>query len=511
MTVAPSGGTTDTLDPVPVVPSLLAVLRRLDRPVYAVLAVAALAGGLRFGALSYPPERIFDEFYYSKAACILIGGSNETCAIRSDDERYWRREKWDVGSWVHPPLGKWMIGLGEKAFGVTPFGWRSSAALAGTLTCVFVAMTAQVLWSRPVWTFVAGLLLATEHLNFVLSRVALLDIFVAFWVVLGILFLALDHRWIDRRTPEPRAPDSEGPLARVPSPIWRPWRLAAGAALGAAAATKWSGALALPAAVLVSYGWETTRRRREGIGPGRALARAFLIETFPLLLSFVVVPAVVYVATYAPWFNHFGWSPAEWWVNQKAMFRFHANLEWSRFDAETETYTPIHPYLSRAWSWLAVWRPVLFFARYDEGTVRWITSLGNIAIMWASVFTIPFTAWLWRRRRDWTAGLVVVPFLVQYLPWFRVDRPTFFFYMAPITPLLVLAAAYTAKELADARIVQRDTGGGLVVSERAPYRPLVVGYVALAVLLFVWAWPVLVGMEIPRTWWRAIVWFRGWS
>ena len=83
----------------------------------AILAVGLLAGGLRMCHLASPADRIFDEVYYPKAGCILVGGTDNECGVDSSEERYWRDDKWDVGSWTHPPLGKWMIGLGEKAFG----------------------------------------------------------------------------------------------------------------------------------------------------------------------------------------------------------------------------------------------------------------------------------------------------------------------------------------------------------------------------------------------------------
>ena len=59
--------------------------------------------------------------------------------------------------------------------------------MAGTLIAVMVAMIAQLLFGRPLWTFVAGLLIALDGLNVVMSRVAMLDIHLAFWVVLGFL------------------------------------------------------------------------------------------------------------------------------------------------------------------------------------------------------------------------------------------------------------------------------------------------------------------------------------
>ena len=83
---------------------------------------------------------------------------------------------------------------------MSSFGWRFTSALAGIGVAVFTALMAQLLLGRPVWTFVAGLLIAVDGLNVVHSRIALLDIHLAFWVSLGFLMLLLDRRWIDRRT-----------------------------------------------------------------------------------------------------------------------------------------------------------------------------------------------------------------------------------------------------------------------------------------------------------------------
>ena len=107
----------------------------------------------------------------------------------------------------------------------------------------------------------------------------------------GFLLLLLDRRWIDRRTPpEPEPEPDVGPEEtlsdlqrrssprvperRSPFPLWRPWRFAAGIALGCAFSVKWSGAMAIFAALILSFAWETTRRRRHDVSLGRAFARA---------------------------------------------------------------------------------------------------------------------------------------------------------------------------------------------------------------------------------------------
>lgn len=507
------------------------VLERLNRPLVAILAVAALAGGIRFFHLRHPDGFVFDEIYYPKAACIDLGWSNQTCHVLSSDERYWRTNKWDVGSWVHPPLGKWMIAMGIKVFGMNEFGWRFSSAVAGTLVAVMVALMAQLLFGRPLWTFVAGVLMSVEHLNVVMSRTGLLDVHLEFWVVLGFLCLLLDRRWIDRETPpepEPMAvvgPDGETATVmprwtKVPSPLWRPWRFAAGAAFGAACAVKWSGITALAAAVVLSYGWETVRRHRGHAGWGRAFGRTFAMETFGIVLGFLILPAAVYLATWIPWFHHFGWSFAAFWRDHLDMWRYHAGLKEFALDSATHTYTPTHPYYSRPWTWLPMIRPVSFYVQNAGSDVSQIVAIGSPVIFWTSIWALPYAGFVWWRRRDWRAGFILVPFLFQYLAWFAVSRPQFFFYVLPSTPFMVLAIVVLLRDLSDARIVVRDreTGeiavnpdtGAPAISSRHPYRWIAWTVVVGAVALFVWFWPVLTAGRLSQTMWRARIWFRGW-
>ena len=499
----------------------------LNRPVVAILAVTAIAAGVRFIHLSSPPDLVFDELYYAKVGCILIGRSDKVCKIQSNDEHLWRDRKWDVGSWVHPPLGKWEIGLGEKLFGVTPFGWRVSSALAGTAIVTLVAVIAQLLFGSALWTLVAGLLLAVEHLNVVQSRVALLDIHLEFWIVLGFLFLLLDRRWIDRRTPEdaPEDPGTELPddadaeaavtpnraRSAIPIPVWRPWRFATGLAAGAAFSVKWSGATAILGALILSFAWETTRRHRGDTSRSRAFWRAVRQESLSLMIAFVLLPIAVYFVIYLPWFHHFGWSFKDWWENQTAMLNYHRQLRTNDLDPKTHQYTPTHPYYSRAWTWPFMLRPVNFFLRNLNPGIRQILDIGNPAIFWGSVWAFPFVAYMWRRRRDWRAGFIVVPALSLYVPWLLVTRPQFFFYVLPMTPFMVLAIVFLLRDLAATTIVLRDpVTGERVESSRLPYLPFVVAFVLIAVVLFIWFWPVLTGAPLTDTMWRARVWFRGW-
>jgi dolichyl-phosphate-mannose-protein mannosyltransferase len=493
-------------------PVLVFLRDRLNRPMVAIVAVGLFAGVLRFTHLDYPETRIFDEYYYPKSACIFLGYSNARCDINSSAERYWRTARDDTGAWVHPPLGKWMIAAGELAYGTRSFGWRVSAAVTGTLSVVALAIVVQLLFGSPIWTFVAGLLLATENLNFVQSRTSMLDIFVTFWIVVGFLLLLLDRRWIDRRTADPgrtseaesaTVQDIDRPVAtsdgagwRFPQPLWRPWRFAAGVAFGCAFATKWSGITAIMGAVVLAFAWEVVRRK------GRQISHPFWstlqIETFGLVLAFLAVPALVYVVSYAGWFFHFGFHLGEWANMQGAIASYQKHLT----SIDPVTHQPIHPYLAQAWKWILLWRPVLYYtASPSPGVRQVIYANGNPAIFWGAILSVPYAAFAWWRARDWRAGFVVVAVLFLYVPWFFVSRPEFFFYATPITPFFVLACVYAVRELSEMRVPG---------ATARPYLPVAVAFVIVSVGLFIFFWPVMTGAPITDAAFKLRTWFPSW-
>jgi dolichyl-phosphate-mannose--protein O-mannosyl transferase len=490
-------------------------LARLNRPIVAIIAVGLIAGFIRFVSLDFPQRRIFDEYYYPKSACIFLGYSNERCDINSGPERIWRETENDTGAWVHPPLGKWAIALGELGFGTDSFGWRVSSAVAGTATVVLLAVIVQLLFASAIWTFAGGLLLAVENLHVVQSRTAMLDVFVTLWIVLGFVFVLLDRRWIERRSVQDHSASPEGsggsepadadPFAtesgalqappRVPAPLWRPWRFAAGAALGAGIATKWSALAAILTAIVITFVWEVVRRRRRAMA--KPVAHAFAAEGFGTVLAFVVTPLLVYAVSYAGWFAHFGFDLGRWFDLQSNILSYHWSL-----DAVDPSGEPVHPYLSPAWQWLLLRRPVLYYADYSmEGMRAVIYANGNPAIFWGSLVAIPYTAYAWWRDRDWRAGFVVMAIAGLYLPWFLVSRPQFVFYATPLSPFLVLACLYTIRALSHAHVAG---------SRSRPYLPVAVGFVAAAVILFAWFWPTLTGAPLTDAAWKLRYWLPTW-
>ena len=100
---------------------------------------------------------------------------------------------------VHPEVGKWLIGLGELVFGMTPFGWRVASAIVGSLMVMVMIRLARRVTRSTLLGLVAGLLMCFDGLQLVLSRLALLDIFVAFFVLCAVSCMVADRDWVRER------------------------------------------------------------------------------------------------------------------------------------------------------------------------------------------------------------------------------------------------------------------------------------------------------------------------
>jgi dolichyl-phosphate-mannose--protein O-mannosyl transferase len=493
------------------------------KAILVVGVITAAAGFLRLDGLGQPSRKVFDEIYYASDGCWSAGYDYRDCGLDADVER----------SWVHPPLGKTMVGWGIDAFGNGAFGWRFSAAVAGTLTVALAGALAFLLTTSWLWAGVGALLVGTEHLLFVQSRIAMLDVFLAMFVVLGFVLLVWDRRRnleveepppVEVPEPEPvpvptrddawldEPPEAHGPLVGVPaarsSPaeasvavklpgLVRPLRVLAGAAFGAAIAVKWSGGLALLAALLLAVGWERSHRR--SIGKRRPLGRA-LVDQWPgLLLAFVMVPLLVYLAAWGPWLSNRDYDLGALVGHHAEMADYHRTLS-----TENEEGEPIHPYMSRASTWLLLGRPVVYHFDAEQwgepgATAHEIIAIGNPVIFWGSLLVIPTLLLVWILRRRWQAGVVVAAVLVQYLPWLAVTRPLFLFYMTPVTPFLALGVTLILRDLADVRL------GG-----RRALAPLAAAGVLASVAAFVFFWPVLTAETVSTEAWQMRMWFSGW-
>lgn len=440
-----------------------------------------VAAGLRLVSLGRPTDLVFDEIFYARDACWYVVGTESVCGIS------------DLASRSHPPLGKWLIGSGIAAFGYVPFGWRVAVAVAGAAAVAVLYVLGRRLLrdsvparAATIGAFAAAGLLATDFLHLVHSRVGMLDAFIALFVLGAVLGVVLDRD---------RARD-------LPDPPWwwrltlgRPWRLLAGVCLGAATATKWSGAYVAPAVIGLVVAWEIAeqRRRLPSGGLWQAFLGAFRREALPTLVLLGVVPLVVYAASYTgrmpgallalPWQEGSVWRGI--WDHQQAMLEFHTALGGD------------HPYQSPPWSWPFLRRPVAYWFGEENGAYREILALGNPLAWWPGLLALAALVLTW-----WRAGwrvlrpepVILAAAAATYLPWLILSggrSQTFLWYFLPTVPFLYLAlgclAAWAWRTLAG--------------------RAAAVVYALLVVASFGFYLPLLVALPLDPGAWRTRILF----
>ncbi|WP_443072769.1 dolichyl-phosphate-mannose--protein mannosyltransferase [Streptomyces sp. WMMC897] len=488
------------------------------------LLVALVAGLMRFWRLGSPREVIFDETYYAKDAWSLRElfyegtwdkGANE--AILADPQSIPLLE--NPSYVVHPPVGKWVIAVGEQLFGLTPFGWRFMVAVLGTLSVLMLCRIGRRLFRSTLLGCVAGALLAVDGLHFVMSRTALLDIVLMFFVLAAFGCLLLDRDRTRARLaaalPQDRPDDA---VAALPLGA-RPWRLAAGVCLGLACGTKWSGLFVLAAFGLLTVAWDVGARRTAGARrPLRAMLRR---DAGPAFLSLVPVAGLVYLASWSGWFASDGGYHRNWHEGPGAETSFGFvpgplrslwHYEWQKLTFHVDL-TDGHAYDSHPWSWIVTARPVSYFYESREpgeggcaeggGCAQEVLALGTPLLWWLGCAALVYALYRWALRRDWRSGALLCGLAAGYLPWFVFqERTIFYFYAVVFVPFLCLAVA---------QLLGAAAGPPRSTEVRRAVGLVACGVLALLVVWnFVYFWPLYTGQELSMEEWRARMWLGTW-
>lgn len=506
------------------------------------LAVFVFALGLRLPGLNNPHALIFDETYYAKDAYALLQAGYE---LEWDDDA---NESWLAGDpqpmqngsyVVHPPLGKWLIALGIARFGVEePFGWRVSAAVAGALGVLLIAFIAQRMFRSVFLGGVAGVLTAVEGHHVVMSRVALLDIFLMLFVLAAFGALLADRYSGRRRLAAWAAhtPPGSNHWQHGPPLLWRPWRLSAGVLLGCAVAVKLSALSFVMVFGIMVVIWDLQARRTVGI---RSWARSGLLrDGLPAVLTVLPATAVTYLASWSGWLlSSQGWGRQDFDQDASgiaALVPGPLRALWNYHGSATDFHTGLdsgHEYASHPWTWLFMGRPVsMHYQGRDQGEVyehtgeiceasscsSAIVDLANPLIWWTGLLGLMVVLLLWIGRRDWRCGAILSGFAAGFAVWLLFpDRTTFFFYTISYHPFLILTLIVLAS------LVLRIGTGSLersgqprsrrqIIAAQQRNTILVLCFVLLAIAVSVFFWPVWTAEFLPYEQWQLRMWLQSW-
>jgi dolichyl-phosphate-mannose-protein mannosyltransferase len=492
------------------------------------LIIGAIAFVLRYVNLGYPNKLVFDETYYAKDAYALLKfgyerdwPSNANSKIITGNVDLIQDSAAFV---VHPQFGKWLIAGGEQLFGMNSFGWRFASLVFGTLLIMVTTRLVRRVSKSTMIGGLAGILLTFDGLEFVMSRTALLDIFMAFFLVAAVACLVADREWFRNRLARylerRELSDLGGRLG--PALILRPWRIAAGVCFGLALGTKWNALFPLAAFALLSLAWDVGARRLAGAGSHAKLA--IIRDGIAAFFSVVVVSLVVYVGTWASWLLTTGGYDRMWGrenpdhVTVRLLGKPLASLLHYQYDIwnfHTGDFInhAQHTYRADPAGWLIMARPIGIDAvnNIKPGTdgclgpdscIRVISGVGTPALWWIAIFALVAAAILWVGGRDWRFGIPVVGVLSSWLPWFAFDsRPLFFFYAIAMIPFSVMAVALCAGWiLGDAQAGDRRMVAAILIG----------AFVALVAANFAYIYPILTDELLAYPKWLSRMWFKSW-
>ncbi len=409
---------------------------------------------------TYMTGTMFDEVYHGRTAYEFLHGltTYET---------------------THPHLGKELISTGILLFGMNPFGWRFMSVIFGILLIPVMYLFARRLFKDPFSAAAATALLVFDCMHYNLSRIATIDIFAAFFILLMYYFMyqyfLADSAY---RALIPGAPAASGHPEQgkfPPEKVMLPLALS-GISMACGVATKWTGVYAgLGLGVL--FIWYTITHF-----PKKQVLRLFGF----CCVFFIAIPLIVYTLCFLP---VVGYTPYKGLIDKaiqgtRYMFDYHSGLV-----AE-------HYYSSPFYEWPIIWMPLLDANDTVSGnTVSAVSCMGNPAIWWAGIPCQLYVFYRWIFKKDKKAGFLCISYLAQYVPWMSISRITFIYHYFPAILFVMLMMGYTM-----AQIKEHFSWG----------KKAVIAYLAAAALCFFIFFPVISGLPVDKEYGLSLRWLRDW-
>ncbi len=383
------------------------------------------------------------------------------------DEIYHPRTAWEslrhdgMYEITHPPLGKLIIAMGLKLFGVTPFGWRFAGTLCGVLMLPLLYAFVQRLFGKRSVSICCTLVFAFDFMHFTQTRLATIDTYSVLFI-LGMYYYM--YRFIS---------EEQHSLLHLGL---------SGLFFGLGAASKWTCFYAGAGLALIwLLYW---------IRSGEMWIKAFWMNVLFCLGAFVALPALIYYLSYWPYGRTAGLGGLKMYFsrdylrlvldNQRYMYSYH-----SRLISE-------HPYSSKWYQWVLDIRPILYYVKYTGDKRSVIMAFTSPLICWGGILAMLCAAYGADDNRQ--ARFIVIGYLAQLLPWVLVSRLTFAYHYFPSEVFLVLAMGYVLAGL-----------------ENAGKTRYTVATAAVALGLFVMFYPCLSGVEASSWYCEHILqWFPTW-
>lgn len=424
-------------------------------------------------SFSYMNGTYFDEIYHARTAYEYIN------ALTPYEN-------------THPPLGKLLIAVGILVFGMNPFGWRIVGTLFGIfmLPCIYL-FAKKMFKSTPV-SFASIVLFAADFMHFTQTRIATIDVYITFFIILMYYFM---YDYTQKSFYDTPFKKTLVPLAL------------SGICMGLGIATKWTGIYAgigLAVIFFISFGRRIYEYRKvmsdssasKELKAAVAPCKKYCVYTVLwCVLFFVIVPAVIYVLSYIPYLRTPGMEGFKSiFDNQLSMFSYHSQLK------------DTHPFSSPWYEWPVIGRPIWYYSNVVSDASRMsIVSLGNPFVWWFGLAALIWCVYKLIRYRSRSALFLIIGYLAQYLPWVGVTRIVFIYHYFTCVPFIILMLGYAVNDIFAAKPYR-----GLTLKDNGAAVGVLV-YCLVCVLAFVSFYPVLSGLEVSSAYISSLRWFESWT
>lgn len=388
-----------------------------------------------------------------------------------------------VYEWTHPPLGKVFIALGIKLFGMNPFGWRIVGTIFGILMIPLIYLFAKRLLKKSWLAVVVCLLLTFDFMHFAQTRIATIDVYVTFFIILMYYFM---YKYYSTSFYETSYKKDFAMLALC------------GISTGLGIASKWTGVYAALFGLLPLWIIAFCRKRRDyqyAKANSKTLTDSvgkYTAKTIVwCVIFFIIVPAAIYLLSYIPYLKAPDANGFKSIIdNQFGMIKYHG-------DTVLES---THPFSSNWYEWIFMKRPIWYYSGTISNTVKeGISSFGNPLVWWMGVPAFVYMVYIMFTKKDKNALFLVIAYMAQLLPWIFVKRLTFIYHYFPCVPFVVLMIGYAIKNLYDN------------AKNKKAFICAVCGYIALVIVLFVMFYPVLSGQPCSKDYAENFLkWFDSW-
>lgn len=282
------------------------------------------------------------------------------------------------------------------------------------------------------------------------------------------------------------------------------WLIVFTVALGALVSSKWYGVMGFGVSFLVLIA-VFLQRYVLAMRPAQwGNPRGFRLDGALVTIAFVSM--TVYALVWVPDLARHSADPNEIHNLNDVVYRQYSMFEYH------DTLKATHPYSSKWWEWPLDMVPVAYYYQDHRANqndpkgccVYEITSMPNPAILWFGLLCVPWVALLAWRERNKGYALIVLTYLLQWLPWMKSPRITFAYHFYVDIPLICLCNAIVLQRVwAWGKRQDQPRGawlGGLAVG----------AYAALAVGAFAYFYPILAAHPISWNAWHQRMWIGYW-